>query len=958
MAVVYLATDLTTGASVALKLLDQDLGAAMGADRFRREIRIASSLSHPHILPVLDAGEAEGRLYFVMPVVTGESLHARLAREEQLPVDDAVRITREVASALAYAHERGIVHRDVKPENILMQDGRALLADFGIARASADLRTTQALTRTGMSLGTPAYMSPEQAAADRELDGRSDQYSLACVLYEMLAGQAPFTAKTAQALMARHMLEPVPALSIVRSTVPAPVEDAIVRAMAKVPADRFATVAQFADALGTPDTWPTSSGARTRPWPAPAPAPRASSGRRRAIVVAAGAALIAAGAGAFMLSRARGPAAAEPPAVMIAIAPFNPLRPEFELWREGVVDVLARNLDGAGPLGTVSPAVAIRGWGTRKADRASARELAERTKAQYAVFGSINAAPGGAVRLNASLLTVPGDTLWEGSWTGLEVKPLADSVTRFVLDRLKDRHEIGAVRRSPLATTDLVALKHFLQGEQHFRRTAWEPALAAYGRATLSDTAFALPLRRMGQVIAFQRDNTDSLARSYALHAGRLNHGLAPRDSLLVVADSLTAVLSQRTSELSDWPTFRRLFATVNEAARRYPADPEVWFAVGEAGEHFGYGTVADVTDEQVLAAFDRAIALDSGFAPAYIHAVELAFQLRGRDAGRRYARAYLALDPTDKEAEGIRLVELLTDPARAGSPEATRLLDTVPTHVLANALSALRRWPDSAETALMLVRTIARRPGTSASHATDSALVQSYLPLQLAYRGRLREAYEALGSRRSHLFAELVLLGGIDGDTASAVFARWLTERSPRARSALPWWAARGDVASIERFRLRAESQLRSDTMATRLRAAHDTGAAPGAGRRARRDSAAALRSFGALSDTLCLSCYLDRLSEARLLIARRRYAEADTLLRQRLYTVLTPAEVWIAVERGRVARLLGDSARAVRAYSLVVSAWQRGDPEVQPMVDEARAALRALGAGGRVAAVAGSAR
>ena len=243
MATVFAAVDESTGGEVAVKVLHRDLTVALGPARFKREIEIASSLHHPHILPVLDSGIAAGSLYLVMPVVTGESLHDRLVRERQLPVDEAVRLAREVAGALAYAHAQGVVHRDVKPENILLQDGRALVADFGIARATT---AHEKLTQTGLSLGTPTYMSPEQAAAEKDLDGRTDQYSLACMLYEMLSGAPPYSAPTAQGLMARHALEPIPSISIVRDTVPDQIEDALYRALAKVPADRFPSVADFA----------------------------------------------------------------------------------------------------------------------------------------------------------------------------------------------------------------------------------------------------------------------------------------------------------------------------------------------------------------------------------------------------------------------------------------------------------------------------------------------------------------------------------------------------------------------------------------------------------------------------------------------------------------------------------------------------------------------------------------
>jgi serine/threonine-protein kinase len=248
MATVYLARDLKLNREVAVKVLLPELGFALGPERFRREIELATHLSHPHILPIYDSGEADGELYYVMPYIAGESLRGRLNRERQLPLDDALRIACEVASALDHSHRHGIIHRDIKPENILLEDGQALVADFGIARAVSAVGEGK-LTSTGVSLGTPTYMSPEQGMADPNLDGRTDIYSLGCVLYEMLAGQPPFTGRTTQALIARHSLDQVPSLTIVRQTIPEEVEDAVLTALAKVPADRFNTAGEFADAL-------------------------------------------------------------------------------------------------------------------------------------------------------------------------------------------------------------------------------------------------------------------------------------------------------------------------------------------------------------------------------------------------------------------------------------------------------------------------------------------------------------------------------------------------------------------------------------------------------------------------------------------------------------------------------------------------------------------------------------
>jgi serine/threonine protein kinase len=217
MATVYLATDAKVGRQVAIKVLHPELTAALGGERFHREIRIATHLSHPNILPVYDSGEADGTLYYVMPFVEGESLRERLERERQLPIDEAARITCQIATALEYAHRSKVVHRDIKPENILIAAGQAVLADFGIARAVTSAADAETLTRTGMSLGTPAYMSPEQAMGERNLDGRSDQYALACVAYEMLAGQPPFTAPTMQAMIAVVIDNSIPSLVVARA---------------------------------------------------------------------------------------------------------------------------------------------------------------------------------------------------------------------------------------------------------------------------------------------------------------------------------------------------------------------------------------------------------------------------------------------------------------------------------------------------------------------------------------------------------------------------------------------------------------------------------------------------------------------------------------------------------------------------------------------------------------------
>jgi serine/threonine-protein kinase len=272
MAVVYLAHDVKHDRAVAVKVLRPEIAAALGPERFLREVQITARLNHPHILPLLDSGEADGFLYYVMPYVEGESLRARLEREAQLPLEEALQITREAADALGYAHCHDVVHRDVKPENILLESGHAIVADFGIARAITEAESEKR-TEPGIAVGTPQYMSPEQAMGERHLDGRSDIYSLGCVAYEMLAGEPPFTGRSPEAIRARRLQGPPPSLATMRPTIPPIVEGAINAALALVPADRYPTAAAFAAALMTTHerrarVWRWSSRKRLTLWAA------------------------------------------------------------------------------------------------------------------------------------------------------------------------------------------------------------------------------------------------------------------------------------------------------------------------------------------------------------------------------------------------------------------------------------------------------------------------------------------------------------------------------------------------------------------------------------------------------------------------------------------------------------------------------------------------------------------
>jgi len=478
MATVYLAQDLKHQRRVAIKVLKPELAAAIGADRFLREITTTASLRHPHIVPLYDSGAAGDTLFYVMPFVDGESLRGRLGREKQLPLDDALQIAREVADALSYAHARGVVHRDIKPENIMLEAGHAVVTDFGIAKAVSGAGG-DSLTQTGMAIGTPSYMSPEQAAGDQELDGRSDLYALGCVLYEMLAGQPPFTGPTVESVVHQHLVVEPRAISLLRPAVPAPVAAALQRALAKTPADRFNPVAQFSEAI--------RPGAMAPPAAARVARPRIRFARTTALAVAAVVVLAA-----FVAWRSFSHPTV-PDAASVAVLPFVDLSPDHgsaylgDGMAETIINALA-NVPGLN--------VAARTSAFSFRDKAEdVREIGKQLGVATVLEGSVQRA-GSHLRVTAQLIkTSDGLHLWSQNFDrdAADIFAVQDEVARAVVAALPGKSNAPAPHQSP-ATHSQAAYESYLQGLFAWnRRTEADlrEAIRFFEQAIAQDSTYA-----------------------------------------------------------------------------------------------------------------------------------------------------------------------------------------------------------------------------------------------------------------------------------------------------------------------------------------------------------------------------------------------------------------------------------------------------------------------------------
>ncbi len=636
MATVFLAHDLKHDRPVALKLLHPELAATLGPERFQREIHLAARLQHPHILTVLDSGEAAGQLWFTMPYVEGESLRDRLVREGQLPVEDALRIAAEAARGLEYAHAHGVVHRDIKPENILLTaDGSTLVADFGIARAlgAGDER----LTETGMTVGTPAYMSPEQSAGESNLGPRSDVYSLGCVLYEMLAGEPPFTGPSVQAVMMRRLTESPRPLREQRETVPATVEQAVLRALARAPADRFAGAAQFAQAL---QATPTPVGTPTVVSPSSQPL---TAGRRRRPPVAA----LSLGLGfliglgvlfAWRQSHPSDTSAAGPR--RMAVLPFeNVGQAADEYFADGVSDAVRGKLAGLAGLEVTARSSAGEYRRTAKPIEEVARELGVEFVLTGRVRWARDSAGGSRVEVSPAVMEIepgrPAKVRWQ--------QPFVASIT----DVFQVQADVAARVASALGvamaaetrarleerpTASLAAYDAYLKGRSYEERArlnvepqSMEIARRMYGEAIAADSGFTLAWARLAQayLYLYERDRTDSTLGASARAAAERAIALAPGS-----AEARTA-LGDYLSQTGDRPA---ALAEYERALQSDPDNPELLSSVALSQYFRGHL-------DSTLRTSERAAALDPRSAE---RSLRLGYAYR---AMRRYGDAVAAFD-------------------------------------------------------------------------------------------------------------------------------------------------------------------------------------------------------------------------------------------------------------------------------------------------------------------------
>jgi eukaryotic-like serine/threonine-protein kinase len=632
MSRVFVATETALGRRVVLKVVAPELAQSLSSERFRREIQMAAHLQHPHIIPLLTAGQAGDRLYYTMPFVEGESLRQRLDRDGELPVPDAVRLLCEIARALSHAHRHGIVHRDIKPGNILLAADQAQVTDFGLAKALSGAADSDVLTASGLAIGTPSYMAPEQAAGDSAVDHRADLYALGVLAYEMLTGAPPFTGRTPQALLAAHATEtPVP-VGIRRPSVPPALEALVMQLLQKHPADRPQSadqVLRVLEPVSPPGVAGTAVARRSKP---------ASQVGRWLAISAATITLLVIGVAIIRNWGSRPPTAVDPR--VVAVVPFRVTGTDSSLryLREGMLDLLSTKLSGTEELRTVDPRTLLSGWrhaggaADKDLDRGQALALARQLGAGRLLEGEATGTSNRIV-LSAVLTPVVGGKELRSSVDGPP-----DSLPRLVDELTGELLALGAGepgdRLSTLTSTSLPALRAYLDGRSDLRRGAYPEAVRRFERAMELDTSFALAgLGRTQGAIWLG----ESYVNQGSLLAWRHRDRLVSRDRAF-----LAFVL---TPNWPDWISGKESLVVAEELAAAQPDNAEALASFADYMYHYGRSVGIPDALRRSLRTYQRSLALDSTYTPSWEHLGEIYLKTGDTAAARRAIRLRLQLD-------------------------------------------------------------------------------------------------------------------------------------------------------------------------------------------------------------------------------------------------------------------------------------------------------------------------
>ena len=903
MATVYLAQDPKHERQVAVKVLRPELAAALGAERFLREIKITANLNHPHILPLLDSGEAGSFLFYVMPYVEGESLRDRLNREKQLPIDEALKIASEIADALSFAHEHNVIHRDIKPENVLLEGKHAVVADFGVARAIEEAGETR-LTETGIAVGTPAYLSPEQGAGEQQLDGRSDIYSLGCVLYEMLGGDPPYTGSTPQAILARKMTDPVPPLKVVRETVPAQIEHAVTKALAKVPSDRFATATEFVEAL--------AAGEPVLPLHASAVR------RRRGVVGWIGAALatVVILGGAALLGSWSSVPFSERDWIMIADLENTTGDSVFDQALNAALTIAVQQSRYVNVLSTARIQQTLERMGRDSINTLTetlAREIAVRENATVVVIPSIS-----QIDSIYSLATRVVDPATGDNLASRSVLAMGKGDVLQALDRLarRLRRDLGesmlAVARhdKPLpqvTTTSLDALKAWAAGNDPYLPS--DQRLQLWLHAVQLDSNFAMAHSSLG--FHYHWWGSDRIkGDEHFDKALSLSDRVSERERLLIQGN----VAHWRGDRAGASDKYQIYLA-------QYPDDDQAWYRLG-------YSLMMLDRGSEALAAFARVLELDSSRAGAHINIATI-HNREGRyaEALTHYLRAF-ELQPSERMVPNInhefgfnyvtlgeldKAEEVFTEMLSGTQDQRARG---------ARSLGLLRMYAGRYADAIAYLRQATELHGPMDAVVSEM-IDRSFLVVALQTKGSAADLERELAAAHQVFRSEYL---------APDRLSLWVTvyARSGRHEQAL-------EVSDTIAARTSWENTVDRNA---HHRALGEIALAQGRFTDAADQFAAALALFDNNYNLEALA--FCALASGNVELARQRY---ERILERKQLASAPMIEAWVLshYQLGKIYEQQGDNAKAVERYSHFVDIWHDGDDDLPPLID-ARRRIREL--------------